>query len=176
MAMIEAEGRGVLVYLAQEGRGIGLLNKLRAYRLQEEGLDTVEANQRLGLAADLRDYGVGAEILADLGLTSIRLVTNNPKKIRGLEGYGLHVTDQVPIVQAPNPYNEAYMRTKRQRMGHLLPVHHQGLNLDAEFLLSERKQRAADQRAQDAKDAREQRVQRLDGTIEIERAEGEGGL
>jgi 3,4-dihydroxy 2-butanone 4-phosphate synthase/GTP cyclohydrolase II len=137
LAMIEAEGEGVLLYLAQEGRGIGLLNKLRAYRLQQEdGLDTVEANLRLGLPADLRDYGIGAQILADLGLSSIRILTNNPKKIKGLEGYGLSVSAQVPIEHAPNPHNEEYMRTKAQRMGHTL--HHQGLNLDAEMLHSER--------------------------------------
>ena len=130
--MIEQEGEGVLLYLAQEGRGIGLLNKLRAYRLQEDGLDTVEANERLGLPADLRDYGIGAQILADLGLSSIRILTNNPKKIRGLEGYGLSVSAQIPIVHAPNEHNEAYLRTKAQRMGHTL--HHQGLNLDAELL------------------------------------------
>jgi len=139
LAMIEEEGQGVLLYLAQEGRGIGLLNKLRAYRLQEEdGLDTVEANERLGLPADLRDYGIGAQILADLGLSSIRILTNNPKKIRGLEGYGLSVSAQIPIVHAPNEHNEAYLRTKAQRMGHIL--HHQGLNLDAELLHSEREQ------------------------------------
>ncbi len=135
LAMIEQAGRGVLLYLAQEGRGIGLLNKLRAYKLQEEGLDTVDANLKLGLPADLRDYGVGAQILVDLGLTSIRILTNNPKKIRGLEGYGLRVTDQVPIEHLPNPHNEAYLRAKAQRMGHTL--HHQGLNLDAEMLAEE---------------------------------------
>jgi 3,4-dihydroxy 2-butanone 4-phosphate synthase / GTP cyclohydrolase II len=136
LAMIEQEGQGVLLYLAQEGRGIGLLNKLRAYKLQEEGLDTVDANLRLGLPADLRDYGIGAQILADLGLTSIRILTNNPKKIRGLEGYGLSVSAQVPIEHIPNPHNEAYLRAKKERMGHTL--HHQGLNLDEELLHEER--------------------------------------
>ena len=140
LAMIEAEGEGVLLYLAQEGRGIGLLNKLKAYRLQEDGLDTVEANLQLGLPADLRDYGIGAQILADLGLSSIRILTNNPKKIKGLEGYGLSVSAQVPIEHAPNPHNEEYMRTKARRMGHTL--HHQGLNLDAEMLHSERGRRS----------------------------------
>jgi 3,4-dihydroxy 2-butanone 4-phosphate synthase/GTP cyclohydrolase II len=132
LAMIEREGRGVLLYLSQEGRGIGLLNKLRAYKLQEEGLDTVDANLRLGLPADLRDYGIGAQILVDLGLTSIRLLTNNPKKISGLAGYGLSVADQVPIEHASNPHNEAYLRAKRERLGHTL--HHQGLALDEEML------------------------------------------
>jgi len=136
LGMIEHEGEGVLLYLSQEGRGIGLLNKLRAYRLQEDGLDTVEANERLGLPADLRDYGIGAQILADLGLSSIRILTNNPKKIKGLEGYGLSVSAQVPIVPTPNAHNEAYLRTKAQRMGHTL--HHQGLNLDEELLHEER--------------------------------------
>jgi 3,4-dihydroxy 2-butanone 4-phosphate synthase/GTP cyclohydrolase II len=136
LSMIEREGQGVLLYLSQEGRGIGLLNKLRAYRLQEEGLDTVEANERLGLPADLRDYGIGAQILVDLGLSSIRILTNNPKKIKGLEGYGLSVSAQIPIEHAPNEHNEAYLRTKAQRMGHIL--HHQGLNLDAELLHAER--------------------------------------
>jgi 3,4-dihydroxy 2-butanone 4-phosphate synthase/GTP cyclohydrolase II len=136
LSMIEREGRGVLLYLSQEGRGIGLLNKLRAYRLQEDGLDTVEANERLGLPADLRDYGIGAQILVDLGLSSIRILTNNPKKIRGLEGYGLSVTAQIPIVHPPNEHNAAYLRTKAERMGHTL--HHQGLNLDEELLHAER--------------------------------------
>jgi 3,4-dihydroxy 2-butanone 4-phosphate synthase/GTP cyclohydrolase II len=133
---IEEEGQGVLLYLAQEGRGIGLLNKLRAYKLQEDGLDTVDANLELGLPADLRDYGIGAQILVDLGLSSIRLLTNNPKKIVGLEGYGLAVTDQIPIQHPPTAYNADYLRTKRERMGHLL--HHQGLALDEEMLQSER--------------------------------------
>jgi len=144
LAMIEAEGEGVLLYLAQEGRGIGLLNKLKAYRLQEEGMDTVEANLELGLPADLRDYGIGAQILADLGLSSIRILTNNPKKIRGLEGYGLSVSAQIPIEHAPNEHNAQYMRTKARRMGHTL--HHQGLNLDEELLHSEREQDRANER------------------------------
>jgi 3,4-dihydroxy 2-butanone 4-phosphate synthase/GTP cyclohydrolase II len=146
LAMIEREGRGVLLYLSQEGRGIGLLNKLRAYKLQEEGLDTVDANLRLGLPADLRDYGIGAQILVDLGLSSIRILTNNPKKISGLAGYGLSVTDQVPIQHAPNPHNEAYLKAKRDRMGHIL--HHQGLPLDEEMIHDEHEARpeAADGR------------------------------
>jgi 3,4-dihydroxy 2-butanone 4-phosphate synthase/GTP cyclohydrolase II len=135
LAMIEREGEGVLLYLSQEGRGIGLLNKLRAYKLQEDGLDTVDANIKLGLPADLRDYGIGAQILGDLGLTSIRILTNNPKKIIGLEGYGLSVTDQVPIESVPNPHNEEYLRAKRDRLGHAL--HHQGLALDDEFIHEE---------------------------------------
>jgi 3,4-dihydroxy 2-butanone 4-phosphate synthase/GTP cyclohydrolase II len=135
LAMIEREGLGVLLYLSQEGRGIGLLNKLRAYKLQEDGTDTVDANLQLGLPADLRDYGIGAQILGDLGLSSIRILTNNPKKIVGLEGYGLSVTEQVPIEAIPNPHNEAYLRAKRDRLGHIL--HHQGLALDEEMLTSE---------------------------------------
>jgi 3,4-dihydroxy 2-butanone 4-phosphate synthase/GTP cyclohydrolase II len=136
LTLIEQEGQGVLLYLAQEGRGIGLLNKLRAYRLQEEGLDTVDANLELGLPADLRDYGIGAQILVDLGLTSIRILTNNPKKIVGLEGYGLHVTDQLPIVHPATAHNREYLRAKRERLGHLL--HHQGLALDEEMIHEER--------------------------------------
>jgi 3,4-dihydroxy 2-butanone 4-phosphate synthase/GTP cyclohydrolase II len=135
LAMIEEEGTGVLLYLAQEGRGIGLLNKLKAYKLQDTGLDTVDANLELGLPVDLRDYGIGAQILVDLGLSSIRILTNNPKKIRGLEGYGLSVTDQIPIHHAPNPHNEAYLRAKRDRLGHAL--HHQGLPLDEQMVHEE---------------------------------------
>ncbi|HTU95383.1 MAG TPA: bifunctional 3,4-dihydroxy-2-butanone-4-phosphate synthase/GTP cyclohydrolase II [Solirubrobacteraceae bacterium] len=138
LAMIEKEGTGVLLYLSQEGRGIGLLNKLKAYKLQEEGLDTVDANLRLGLPADLRDYGIGAQILVDLGLSSIRILTNNPKKISGLAGYGLSVADQIPIQHAPNPHNEAYLRAKREKLGHTL--HHQGLALDEEMLEREHEQ------------------------------------
>ncbi len=137
LSMIEREGRGVLLYLSQEGRGIGLLNKLRAYKLQEEGFDTVDANLRLGLPADLRDYGIGAQILVDLGLESIRILTNNPKKISGLAGYGLSVTDQVPIEHVSNPHNEAYLRAKRDKLGHML--HHQGLALDEEMIKAEQK-------------------------------------
>ena len=142
LAMIEREGRGVLLYLSQEGRGIGLLNKLRAYKLQEEGADTVEANLKLGLPADLRDYGIGAQILGDLGLTSIRILTNNPKKIVGLEGYGLSVSEQVPIESVPNTHNEAYLRAKRDKMGHSL--HHQGLALDEEMIHDEEERDARD--------------------------------
>jgi 3,4-dihydroxy 2-butanone 4-phosphate synthase/GTP cyclohydrolase II len=135
LAMIERAGQGVLLYLSQEGRGIGLLNKLRAYKLQEDGLDTVDANLKLGLPADLRDYGVGAQILVDLGLTSIRILTNNPKKIHGIEGYGLSVTEQLPIQPIPNPHNEEYLNAKRDRLGHTL--HHQGLPLDEEMVHEE---------------------------------------
>jgi 3,4-dihydroxy 2-butanone 4-phosphate synthase / GTP cyclohydrolase II len=134
---IEDEGLGVLLYLSQEGRGIGLLNKLRAYKLQENGLDTVDANLELGLPADLRDYGIGAQILVDLGLRSIRILTNNPKKIVGLEGYGLTVTDQIPIEQVPGEHNREYLRTKREKLGHTL--HHQGLPLDEQMFRDERR-------------------------------------
>jgi 3,4-dihydroxy 2-butanone 4-phosphate synthase/GTP cyclohydrolase II len=135
LSMIEQEGQGVLLYLSQEGRGIGLLNKLRAYKLQEDGADTVEANLKLGLPADLRDYGIGAQILVDLGLSSIRILTNNPKKIHGLEGYGLSVAEQVPIESVPNAHNESYLRAKRDKLGHSL--HHQGLALDEEMIHDE---------------------------------------
>src|SRR5436190_3167810 len=138
LRMIEDEGQGVLLYLAQEGRGIGLLNKLRAYKLQEAGLDTVDANLEPGLPADLRDYGIGAQILVDLGLSSIRILTNNPKKIVGLEGYGLSVTDQIRIEHPPTEHNRDYLRAKRDRMGHLL--HHQGLALDEEMIHEEQRQ------------------------------------
>jgi len=138
MGMIEEEGQGVLLYLSQEGRGIGLLNKLRAYKLQEEGFDTVDANLKLGLPADLRDYGIGAQILRDLGLRDIRILTNNPKKIIGLEGHGLRVTEQIKIEAPPNIHNEAYLQTKRDRMGHAL--HHQGLPLDEEMIHGEQVQ------------------------------------
>jgi len=146
LSMIEREGHGVLLYLSQEGRGIGLLNKLRAYKLQEGGMDTVDANLQLGLPADLRDYGIGAQILVDLGLTSIRILTNNPKKIRGLEGYGLSVSEQLPIEHLPNPHNEDYLRAKRERMGHTL--HHQGLDVDKEMLHDEEER---DTRAEDGR-------------------------
>jgi 3,4-dihydroxy 2-butanone 4-phosphate synthase/GTP cyclohydrolase II len=119
MAMIAAEGRGVIVYLDQEGRGIGLLNKLKAYELQDSGADTVEANERLGFAPDLRNYGIGAQILLDLGLTSIRPITNNPKKLVGLEGYGLKVAERVPLVAPDTAENAGYLETKRRKLGHL---------------------------------------------------------
>jgi len=125
MKQIEREGRGVVVYLRQEGRGIGLVHKLRAYNLQDQGLDTVEANEALGFRADLRDYGIGAQILLDLGLSSIRILTNNPKKIVGMDGYGLSVSEQLPLAVRPNPHNTGYLRTKRDRMGHLYPIDEQ---------------------------------------------------
>lgn len=120
MQRIEEAGRGVILYMRQEGRGIGLPAKLRAYRLQEQGLDTVDANLKLGFPMDLRDYGVGAQMLCDLGLKTIRLLTNNPKKVVGLQGYGLEIVEQLPIRVNPNPHNANYLKTKRERMGHLL--------------------------------------------------------
>jgi len=120
MRQVAAAGCGVVVYMHQEGRGIGLAPKIKAYKLQEQGYDTVEANQKLGFDTDLREYGLGAQILADLGLKRIRLLTNNPKKIVGLEGYGLKVVEQIPIRVKPNPHNARYLKTKRDKLGHLL--------------------------------------------------------
>ncbi|MDY3090562.1 MAG: GTP cyclohydrolase II, partial [Porphyromonas sp.] len=120
MQMIEAEGRGLIIYLNQEGRGIGLMDKIRAYKLQEQGLDTVDANLHLGHNADERDYGVGAHILRELGVSRMRLMTNNPVKRVGLEAYGLEISEIVPVEVAPNKHNAQYMQTKKERMGHVL--------------------------------------------------------
>ena len=120
MEMIKEEGSGVILYLRQEGRGIGLVNKLKAYEYQRQGLDTVEANEKLGFKADLRDYGVGAQMLVDLGVKKMRLMTNNPKKMVGLEGYGLSVVEQVPIEVEANCYNKGYLKCKQAKMGHML--------------------------------------------------------
>ncbi|MBW2265808.1 MAG: GTP cyclohydrolase II, partial [Deltaproteobacteria bacterium] len=122
MTMMEEEGSGVLLYIRQEGRGIGLLNKMKAYALQDQGHDTVEANQMLGFKSDLRNYGLGAQILVDLGVRKMRLLTNNPKKIVGLQGYGLTVTEQIPIEMKPNQYNQRYLDCKKSKMGHLLKL------------------------------------------------------
>jgi 3,4-dihydroxy 2-butanone 4-phosphate synthase/GTP cyclohydrolase II len=119
MELISREGRGAIVYLDQEGRGIGLLNKLRAYALQDTGADTVQANERLGFAPDLRNYGIGAQILRDLGLSSIRVMTNNPRKLVGLDGYGLQIVERVPLVADPNRENRDYLQVKRDKLGHL---------------------------------------------------------
>ena len=120
MRQVADEKQGVIVYMRQEGRGIGLAPKIKAYKLQEQGLDTIEANRKLGYPMDLREYGLGAQILCDLGLKTIRLLTNNPKKIVGLEGYGLEIVEQVPIRIKPNPHNENYLRVKREKLGHLI--------------------------------------------------------
>ncbi|NDH54828.1 MAG: GTP cyclohydrolase II, partial [Betaproteobacteria bacterium] len=120
MRQVAEAGCGVIVYMRQEGRGIGLAPKIQAYKLQEQGYDTVEANEKLGYGMDLREYGLGAQILCDLGLKTIRLLTNNPKKVVGLEGYGLTITEQVPIKVQPNPHNAGYLKTKREKLGHLL--------------------------------------------------------
>jgi 3,4-dihydroxy 2-butanone 4-phosphate synthase / GTP cyclohydrolase II len=120
MRQVAEEGQGVIVYMRQEGRGIGLVEKIKAYKLQERGLDTVEANLKLGFKMDLREYGLGAQILADLGLKTIRLLTNNPKKVVGLEGYGLEIVEQVPIRIKPNPHNVKYLQTKKEKLGHLI--------------------------------------------------------
>jgi 3,4-dihydroxy 2-butanone 4-phosphate synthase/GTP cyclohydrolase II len=131
LARIEAEGRGVLLYMAQEGRGIGLLNKLKAYELQETGLDTVEANLELGFPADAREWGIGNQILADLGLTTIRILTNNPRKLTELAGYGIAVTEQVPIEVEPRAENARYLAAKREKLGHTITkLHHQGARLE----------------------------------------------
>ena len=130
LARIEEEGSGVVLYMSQEGRGIGLLNKLRAYELQANGLDTVEANLALGFPADSREWGIGNQILADLGLTTIRILTNNPQKLTGLDGYGLTVVEQVPLEVDPTPENERYLRAKREKLGHTITrLHHQGARL-----------------------------------------------
>jgi len=132
MKQVAEAGRGVIVYMRQEGRGIGLLNKLKAYELQENGRDTVEANIELGFPADAREYGIGSQILAELGLTTIRVLTNNPKKISGVEGFGLTVVAQEPIEIAANDENRAYLEAKRAKLGHMLggPLHHQDLRFE----------------------------------------------
>ena len=122
MEMMDKEGAGVLLYIRQEGRGIGLVNKIKAYALQDQGLDTVEANERLGFKPDLRNYGIGAQILVDLGVKKMRLLTNNPKKMVGLEGYGLSIVEQMPIEIEPNEYNRCYLECKKLKMGHLLNI------------------------------------------------------
>jgi 3,4-dihydroxy 2-butanone 4-phosphate synthase/GTP cyclohydrolase II len=120
MERIQSEGHGILLYISQEGRGIGLAHKMRAYALQDGGLDTVEANQHLGLKVDMREFGTGAQILHDLGARKLRVLTNNPKKLLGLQGYGLEIAEQIPLTVAPNPHNKRYLETKRDKMGHML--------------------------------------------------------
>jgi 3,4-dihydroxy 2-butanone 4-phosphate synthase/GTP cyclohydrolase II len=122
MEMIDQDGAGVLLYIRQEGRGIGLVNKIKAYALQDQGLDTVEANERLGFQPDLRNYGIGAQILVDLGVKNMRLLTNNPKKMVGLDGYGLRIVEQMEIETEPNEYNRRYLKCKQLKMGHLINV------------------------------------------------------
>jgi 3,4-dihydroxy 2-butanone 4-phosphate synthase/GTP cyclohydrolase II len=122
MQMIEKEKKGVILYMNQEGRGIGLVDKIRAYNLQDKGMDTVEANEALGHKADLRDYGIGAQILVDLGLKNIKLITNNPRKIVGLEGYGLKVVERIALEIEPNPINYKYLKTKKEKLGHQITI------------------------------------------------------
>jgi 3,4-dihydroxy 2-butanone 4-phosphate synthase/GTP cyclohydrolase II len=118
MKMVEKEGKGAILYMMQEGRGIGFYNKLKAYKLQEEGMDTVDANLALGFKADQRDFGIGAQILRDLNISKLKLITNNPKKRAALQGYGLEIVENVPIEVLPNPFNQSYLETKRDKMGH----------------------------------------------------------
>jgi 3,4-dihydroxy 2-butanone 4-phosphate synthase/GTP cyclohydrolase II len=127
MEMVENEGKGVVIYLSQEGRGIGLLNKIRSYKLQEEGMDTVQANIKLGFGEDERDYGIGASIMRELGLGKIKLISNNPVKRAGLEGYGIKIVETIPLVIPPNPYNEFYLETKASKMGHILTCYKHGI-------------------------------------------------
>jgi 3,4-dihydroxy 2-butanone 4-phosphate synthase/GTP cyclohydrolase II len=127
MEMVEKEGKGVVIYLSQEGRGIGLLNKIKSYKLQEEGMDTVQANIKLGFAEDERDYGVGASIMRELGLGKIKLISNNPVKRAGLEGYGIKIVETIPLLITPNPHNEFYLETKAHKMGHNLICYKHGI-------------------------------------------------
>lgn len=130
---IAEAGKGVLLYIEQEGRGIGLVNKMRAYQLQDQGADTVEANEMLGMKPDLRDYGIGAQVLVDVGVREIRYMTNNPAKLSGLDGFGIRIAEVVPLRTTPNPHNARYLETKREKMGHMLPAN----ALEAEIPVSE---------------------------------------